>query len=365
MTKWTDKELLERRVILQRAAMQGHLPEYAVEKDWWASMTLKALFRTSCKDYLEFKGGTSLSKGWHLIDRFSEDIDVALNHQFFVPQLDNNTQVNKLRKKSRKFIVDSLAEDLNSQMKGLGLSGYEVVPEIMDEAGNPISSDADPTVIYVNYPSVSSDNSSYVQQRVKIEISCLSMDEPFELRTISSIISSFFPEDDGETECIIPVVLPSRTFLEKAFLLNEEFQKTVPRSLRMTRHLYDLEKLMDTEFGEKALSDMQLYSRIVEHRRKFYHAGYADYDKDYPDAIVFLPPERCIKQWKTDYYEMQEHFVYGQHLSFEALIKRISELQDRFRAHALPIGRKLPACGELIENKTAEKTTENRKFEYL
>ena len=332
MTKWIDKELLERRVILQQAAAKEHLPEYAVEKDWWVSMTLKALFKTSCKEHLEFKGGTSLSKGWHLIDRFSEDIDVALNHRFFVPQLDNNTQLKNLRKKSRKFIVDNLAEDLDAQMKALGLSGYEVKPEIVDEAGVPISSDADPTVIYVNYPSVSSDSSPYVPSRVKIEISCLSMDEPFEIRTISSIISAYFPEDDEETDCTIPVVLPSRTFLEKAFLLNEEFQKPEPRSLRMTRHLYDLEKLMDTDFGKTALSDMELYRKIVEHRRKFYHVGYADYDKDYPEFIEFLPPERCIKQWEADYGEMLEHFVYGEHLFFDDLLKRIIELQERFRA---------------------------------
>ena len=332
MTKWIDKELLERRVILQQVAAQEHLPEYAVEKDWWVSMTLKALFKTACKEHLEFKGGTSLSKGWHLIDRFSEDIDVALNHCFFVSQLDNNTQLKNLRKKSRKFIVSDLAEDLEAQMKSLGLSGYEVKPEIMDEAGTPISSDADPTVIYVNYPSVSSDSSPYVPSRVKIEISCLSMDEPFEMRSISSIISAYFPDDDDETECTISVVLPSRTFLEKAFLLNEEFQKPEPRSLRMTRHLYDLEKLMDTDFGKRALSDMDLYRKIVEHRRKFYHVGYADYDKDYPESIEFRPPEKCIKQWEADYGEMLEHFVYGEYLSFGNLLKRIFELQERFRA---------------------------------
>lgn len=331
MTKWIDKELLERRVILQQVAAQEHLPEYAVEKDWWVSMTLKALFNTSCKGYLEFKGGTSLSKGWHLIDRFSEDIDVALNHHFFVPQLDNNTQLKNLRKKSRKFIVSDFAEELDAQMKSLGLYGYEIEPEIIDNAGTPISSDADPTVIYVNYKSVSSDSSSYVPPRVKIEISCLSMDEPFEMRTISSIISIYFSDDDDETECMVPVVLPSRTFLEKAFLLNEEFQKPEPRSLRMTRHLYDLEKLMDTDFGKMALSDMELYRKIVEHRRKFYHVGYADYDKDYPDAIEFLPPEKCVKQWEADYSEMLEHFVYGKCLSFDELLVRIAELKSRFR----------------------------------
>lgn len=239
-----------------------------------------------------------------------------------------------LRKKSRKFIVSTLAEDLDTQLKALGLSEYEVIPEIIDEAGSPVSSDADPTVIYVNYPSISSDSSPYVPAKVKIEISCLSMDEPFEPRSISSIISAHFPDDDWDSKCSIPVVLPSRTFLEKAFLLNEEFQKPVPRSLRMTRHLYDLEKLMDTEFGKMALSDKELYGKIVEHRRKFYHVGYADYDKDYPETIKLLPPERCLKEWETDYGEMLEHFVYGDSLSFADLLIRIAELQGRFRALA-------------------------------
>lgn len=111
----------------------------------------------------------------------------------------------------------SLAGDLDAQLKVLGLSGCEVKPEIVDEAGNPVSSDADPTVIYVNYPSVSSCTSLYVPSRVKIELICLSMDEPFELRSISSIINAHFP-DDGESECALSSVLPSR----------DNFGKSIP-----------------------------------------------------------------------------------------------------------------------------------------
>ena len=83
---------------------------------------------------------------------------------------------------------------------------------------------------------------------------------------------------------------------------------------------------------EDGLSDKELYGKIVEHRRKFYHVGYADYDKDYPGLIELLPPERCLKEWEADYGEMLEHFVYGEHLSFANLLKRIFELQERFRA---------------------------------
>lgn len=331
MTRWTDHNELERKVMLQQVADAEGLPEYAVEKDWWVTMVLKALFKTSAAEYLEFKGGTSLSKGWRLIDRFSEDIDLALNYRFFVDSLENNNQLKNLRKRCRKFVVETLTNELCEQMEALGLKEFEVVPEVADAAGNPVSTDTDPTVVYVNYSSVSDAHSDYVPARVKVEVSCLSMDEPFEVKEFCTMISYMFPKDDEDAGVRIPTVLPSRTFLEKAFLLCEEFQKPHPRSLRMSRHLYDLEKLMDTEFGRIALEDNELYGKIVEHRRKFYHVGYADYDKDYRDQISFVPPERCMAEWRADYADLLTNFVYGDRLNFDELLDRIRLLNERFR----------------------------------
>lgn len=224
MTRWTDHNDTERMVMLQQAADAEGLPEYAVEKDWWVTMVLKAMFQTS----------------------------------------------------------------------------------------------------------VANAHSGYMPSRVKVEASCLSMDEPFEVKEFGTMISSVFPDDDEDAMVSIPTVLPSRTFLEKAFLLCEEFQKPQPRSLRMSRHLYDLERLMDTEFGKAALEDDELYGKIVEHRRKFYHVGYADYDKDYRERISFLPPESCIEAWRADYDELLMHFVYGNKLSFDELLERVNELNRRF-----------------------------------
>lgn len=121
--------------------------------------------------------------------------------------------------------------------------------------------------------------------RVKIEISCLSMSEPFEAKPITTLIHNQFPELDEALSVDIRTVTPSRTFLEKAFLLNEEFQKEKPRSRRMSRHLYDLEKLMDTNYGKAALEDTALYQAIVEHRRKFYQLFF--FEKVFPDLRWF------------------------------------------------------------------------------
>lgn len=328
---WLQHNVNERKAMLQQVADSIHLPDYAVEKDWWVTMVLKAMFATDCAPFLEFKGGTSLSKGWNLIERFSEDIDLAIDHAFFTESLANNNQLKTLRKKCHKYVVGNLAEQLETALKQMGLSGCSVVPKTNDDNGNAISTDADPAVLFVDYESVSGHSSPYMPSRVKIEISCLSMKEPFEARNISSMLHDKFPEDDDEAVCVIPVVMPERTFLEKAFLLCEEFQKQDPRSLRMSRHLYDLEKLMDTPFGEKALNDKVLYEKIVEHRRKFYHVSYADYDKDYPPHITIVPPDGDLVAWRQDYLELQQHFIHGNSLEFGELLKRIAVLQQRLR----------------------------------
>ena len=171
-----------------------------------------------------------------------------------------------------------------------------------------------------------------IDARVKIELSCLSLSEPHEQCKIKSLIFDKFPEEDGEIIASIKTVTPSRTFLEKALLLSEELQKEEPRSLRMSRHLYDLDRLMDTEFAQKSLNDGELYKAIVEHRRRFYHLGYVDYDKDYPTSIDFIPKNEVLKAYRLDYEtNMVDGYIYGEAKSFEDLMKRMDELLQKFR----------------------------------
>ena len=99
----------------------------------------------------------------------------------------------------------------------------------------------------------------------------------------------------------------------------------------MSRHLYDLERLMDTPYGREALADKDLYNAIVEHRKTYYDLKYVDYGLHAPDKIDFLPPASEIEHWKADYAEMQRNFIFGSALSFEELMKRMEELRDRFR----------------------------------
>lgn len=335
MKTWFNNPVAVRRQILVGCHNQQKLQPAIIEKDWWVTAVLRALFQTSCSSHLIFKGGTSLSKGWKVIDRFSEDIDLALHRSFFGIEKTSKNQKEKLRKTGRKYIIGELSKELDHQLALMGISGYriECVTTKTTREGMvvPIDSDKDPTVIYVYYDSIATGAVPYAQTAVKIEVSCISMDEPSEVRTITSLVGQTFPEEDNGTTALIRTVVPTRTFLEKIFLLSEEFQKEKPRSIRMTRHLYDLEKLMDTEFGQAALKDGDLYATIVKHRSIYYDLPYVDYQKHHPSTISFLPPSGILSEWEKDYVNMQASFIYGASLPFSDLLVRMEVLQNRLR----------------------------------
>lgn len=345
MSSWQNHSSDERIAMIQTVAQEHNIEDNAVEKDWWVTVVLKALFNTSCGKWLLFKGGTTLSKGWNLINRFSEDIDISIGRNFFGDVLnlpfakcENNNQVKKLRKASRDYIHGTLSSELDAELLKMGVKGYTIMNEtVTGEPPRPIDHDSDPTIIFVNYESILPSSMRLIDARVKIEISCLSMSEPYEQCEIRSLVFDKFPEEDDEMTASIKTVTPSRTFLEKALLLSEELQKEEPRTLRMSRHLYDLDRLMDTEFGQKSLNDGNLYKAIVEHRRRFYHLGYVDYDKDYPTSIDFIPRNEVLKAYRLDYEtNMVDGYIYGEAKPFKELMKRMEKLLHDFRQIIIP-----------------------------
>ncbi len=343
MAKWIDFSIDERRAMIQAVSQAKQIDEASAEKDWWVTAVLYAMFHTSISEYLLFKGGTSLSKGWNIINRFSEDIDLVLNREYFLnvknlscAGCSSNTQIHNLREKGQDFILGEFKLELENKLKVLGLNVTLLGDnEVLDENGEPrkVPHDKDPSVLYVQYPSLYNSQVSYVVPTIKIEISVLSMSEPFEMRCISSLVKQVFDGEDVDSDLVqtIRIVSPARTFLEKAFLLCEEYQKDKPRTHRMTRHFYDLEKLMQTPYAEMAFKDVDFYHEIVEHRRKFYHVGYVDYDKELPANIQIVPDEELMPAYETDYNEMKESFIYGRSLDFGELIEKIKILQERFR----------------------------------
>lgn len=319
--KLTDAEKLE---TYNEIAIQVGLSPYAVEKDWWVTQTLNILFQTEIAPHLVFKGGTSLSKAWKLIERFSEDIDLALDRNFlgFTGTL-SNTQVGKLRKKSFQYISEEFYPILKQKFKENGFENVEIkLAESKD-------TDQDPLIIEIYYPNVVQ-YPEYILPRILVEIGSRSLREPFSIKTFSSLVGEQYPNNPfADKPILIPTVNPERTFLEKIFLLHEEFQKPTNaiRVNRLSRHLYDIEKLMQSQFVEKALENDLLYKEIVNHRRTITPLRGINYDKHKPTFINPIPPEDILKDWKKDYQTMQNEMIYGDSLKFEDLIQKITTLK--------------------------------------
>jgi len=319
-----------RMEIIEQVSAKTGLRTNAIEKDWWVTLALKAAFSTPYTSQLLFKGGTSLSKSWALIERFSEDVDLVLNREVlgFSGEL-SKSQVAKLRKSSSHFISTVFLESFSQTFLNLG-----VAPELFTLAVQATEvTDRDPQVLELHYKSLYPAD-GYLADKVLIEIGTRSLLEPADAREVYSIIGQTIPGQhfSGEPFSIL-TVNPQRTFLEKIFLMHEEFCKPVEkiRYRRMSRHLYDLEHLMDSEYGKAALENVELYQLIVKHREKYTPIRGLDYSNLLPQTINFIPSQEVSELWEGDYKSMQASMIYGKSPDYATLIERLHELRERVR----------------------------------
>lgn len=328
MISWLQHASERQKELLGLASSRSGLPAGAIEKDWWVTLALNAVFQTPWAAALVFKGGTSLSKSWGLIDRFSEDIDLALDRAALgYPEDLSKNKIKALRRDSCAFISGEFRQKLEEQLLAIGIP-----PELFSlTVKETTEHDRDPQVLVLNYTTVL-DKDPYLREAVLIEIGARSLREPAEQREIGSLISRALKNNAvAGAPFSVMTVTPPRTFLEKIFLLHEEFSKTEDKvkSERMSRHLYDIERIMRTEYAQQALADKDLYQGIITHREKFNALRGMDYKGHQPATIRFLPPETLLKDWEADYKAMRESMFYGESLSFDELIGRLIILQTR------------------------------------
>ncbi|WP_298137033.1 nucleotidyl transferase AbiEii/AbiGii toxin family protein [Flavobacterium sp.] len=330
MNEWLKLSEKRRLEILNQVNSQTGLPTDAIEKDWWVTITLKAIFSSKFAQHLVFKGGTSLSKAYNLIERFSEDIDLSIDRTMlgFEGEL-SKTQIKKLRKASGNFIVGEFKEELISELEKLGVN-KENYNLIFDDE---IDDTSDPHRIELEYNSIV-EPGEYIPQRVIIELGARALLEPNEQKEIQSIIGQIYPEQAFTIQPFeVIVVVPTKTFLEKIMLLHEEFLKPTEsiRHYRMSRHLYDIEKLMDHDYGKEAIKNKELFETLVQHRSKYTPIRGISYELHTPQTINFIPPAEVTELWKKDYQAMQEFMIYGETLEFENLILRMYELKEKIK----------------------------------
>jgi hypothetical protein len=239
----------EKEAVFNAIAAKYGMKPFAVEKDWWVSRTLEIIFQMEVAKHLVFKGGTSLSKAWKLINRFSEDIDLAIDRDFFEGYQGNisKTKIRKLRKEAGVYTTETFFKNLEEEFIKRGFNNLEFK---IVESGE---SDQDPRVLEIYYSNVIPALTTYILPRVQIEVSYRSLREPFSIKSFGSLVD----EEYFDREFAVPTVDAERTLLEKLFLLHEEFQRPGKkiRVNRLSRHLYDIYHLTKVDNGPEFIAN--------------------------------------------------------------------------------------------------------------
>ena len=322
----------QQRQVIEQTAAKLNLPVQAVEKDLWVTAILQVLFTLPCAHGLVFKGGTSISKVWNAINRFSEDIDLAIDRSLF--DLDGELtkkQVKKLRKVSSMFVREELFGQLCEAIASTPLYGLCEIEAQPDGVGD--STYPEPRIIYVKYASLFSDKIDYILPVVKIEAGARSLLEPTLNVAIKSLVDVALPSiTTSLVDVEVRTAVAEKTFLEKCFLLHELFSRGVAVSAnRRSRHLYDLHMMMRKGIDKRAVSDDELWNTIHHHRSTLTSISGVDYTPDIRSRIVLTPPAECVEDWKSDYQAMQGSMIYNNPPSFEELLQSMAELEMAFK----------------------------------
>ena len=323
----------QQQVVLTQAANKTGLPVQAVEKDLWVTQVLQLVFALPIAKHLVFKGGTSLSKVWKVIRRFSEDIDLAIDPSIWGFEGDlTKKQIKRLRKASSIFVRDELSHSLQEAVSEASMEKrlqVEADPDCEGDGTYP-----EPRVIHVRYKSIFDDGLPYLHSEVKLEVGVRSLLEPTAEAVVTSVLEEVLPVSATVRQVVISTALAEKTFLEKAFLLHELFSSQSSKGAnRRSRHLYDLAQMMNTDIAARAIADDELWNTIHHHRELFTGMSGVDYTPDVRKRIRLLPPDKVIDDWRNDYKDMQSSMIYGEKPAFEELMGKMAELENIFHNH--------------------------------
>lgn len=310
------------------------LPPAVIEKDFWVSWLLKLLMELpESRGHLTFKGGTSLSKGWNLIDRFSEDIDLALDRSLFgqapphgAEDAKSNTKrkhrIDELSEASAEWIKDTLIPAMRTRIAELlPDEDWTLQPKVKGKEVN----------VEFQYPGSLQGELGALLPVVLVELVPRADDQPNGPRTITPLVHVALADLLGPASFEVPALVPERTLLEKAMFLHETVAGFNAGSERKSRHYYDLLKLLGAGFGDSAMNDRALFEMVIAHRRTFYRYSALDYDEILHNGISIVPPEAQWPDWRGD-YDRTSAMIYRERPTFDELMQAASDYQERFNA---------------------------------
>ena len=323
------KEQQRAELFQETAAVKGMTPA-VVEKDFWVSWILGRMYQDeNLSRQLMFKGGTSLSKVYGLIDRFSEDIDLILDWC-------EVTTVDPMAERS-KTKQSKLNQEINDKAQNY-IAGdlLAMVNNVIDGVCNCEIEKEDPRVINIRYPAAFKD--TYLRPEVRLEIGPLASWLPYEEREISCYAAEAFPKVFDTTKYNVRVITVERTFWEKATILHHEAHrsKESPQPPRYSRHYYDLARMVDSGVKENALGQLELLAEVVEFKQRFYPRGWARYDLAVPGSLKLVPEEHVLESVRKDYQNMRD-MIFGEVLDFDTMMQTLQTLEEEING-SMPEG---------------------------
>ncbi len=318
--------------LLERAADQLGLAPSAVEKDFWVCWVLREMFRMEGGEHLTFKGGTSLSKCWGLIQRFSEDIDLVVDRAVLgfggdaAPEAGASRRERERRAESvvaacRRHVGDVLLPALDTVTRDRFRQAQAPVVALDPE-------DGDQQTILFSYPSRLS-GSGYLRPVVKIELGARSDTEPNEQREIRPYVASAASTGLDDYGFRVRAVAPVRTFWEKVSLLHEvEGSATVSRA-RLSRHYYDLWCLEQKQVAASAFESPELFERVAQHRRLYFRRSAAAQSTLALGTVRIVPAAERMPDWRADFEAMRETMFFEEPPSFDAIMEVARDLEKK------------------------------------
>ena len=326
----------ECRLYFDQAAARLGLSAQIVEKDFWVCWSLRRLFSLAeFRGHLTFKGGTTLSKVYRVIERFSEDVDVAIERDFlgFGGESDpekggsgkeQQRRIGRLKDACRTAVADRLQPQL----------GEAIATALGDNTGWNLSldpNDPDHQSLLFQYPSAITESlSPYFAPSVKIELGARSDHFPIEHATVTPYLRDAFPDALSDADAHVRVLTATRTFWEKATILHmlhyqPEGKKIGPQ---MSRHYYDFHRLSQSPLLGQALAATDILERVADFKGVYFKAAWAKYSEARPGTLRLMPSERIIGPLTADYAKMQPMF-FSEPPPFEEILAHLPELENR------------------------------------
>jgi hypothetical protein len=319
MLEFARLPLDQRAPYFQEVANRRGLTRLIVEKDFWVCFSLRLLFSTpALADKFVFKGGTSLSKVFGIIKRFSEDIDLSVDPDWLGFGGENRPDAAKSRsqfEKRWKKLNDACAAAVDKKVRpALEQAIQDVLGPTRDGASYlafKLDEQTHSPVLTFRYPTTEPDRPGYVHPQVKLELGSLTDQLPIGDHTVTPWIAEEFPALFAAPACRVVALEIERTFWEKAIILHTEYHRPAdkPMRSRLSRDCYDVCCMAAHPAGQRAMENLDLLARVVRHKRAYFQSAWANYDAAKPGSLRLVPADSRLADLKADYQQMQEMFT--------------------------------------------------------